>query len=130
MADGTIRLFNGTNFNSGNLEIYHDGIWGAICSQGFSGGGIACQQLGFIDEENYYCCSEFGRHNGTFWLHNVRCDGEEKKLIDCKFDSYNTTCSPNNVVGIRCRCKLDYFSNKLTFRKSIYFALIIRFYYY
>ncbi|RDD38528.1 Deleted in malignant brain tumors 1 protein [Trichoplax sp. H2] len=104
-AEGTLRLVNGTGFNSGNLEIYHDNVWGAICSRDFAdaSGLSVCQELGFINEENFYCCSEFGQHNGTFWLHNIRCNDEDKKLIDCKFDSYNTMCSPSQVVGLRCR---------------------------
>ena len=47
--EGNVRLVNGTVEKEGRLEICNNGIWGGICSSGFTpiDGYIACKQIGY-----------------------------------------------------------------------------------
>ena len=47
--EGSVRLVNGTVEKEGRLEICNNGIWGGICSYGFSesDGYVACKQMGY-----------------------------------------------------------------------------------
>lgn len=112
---------NGTN-SSGNLEIYHNNVWGAVCDLGFTSqaADVACRQLGFIGMQDYYCCSAFGFHYSTFWLHGLNCKGDESRLMNCNYLSIDSTCNYNNVAGVHCRGK--YLSNdiKLYTEKTTY----------
>ena len=48
VAPSYVRLRNG-NFSSGSVEIYHQGTWGRVCSEGWSRETalVACRELGF-----------------------------------------------------------------------------------
>ena len=55
--EGALRLQNNRtseeyNRISGNLEVFHDGAWGDVCSDGFGANEskVVCHQLGFYDE--------------------------------------------------------------------------------
>ncbi|RDD45646.1 Deleted in malignant brain tumors 1 protein [Trichoplax sp. H2] len=120
VAEGVLRLVNGTT-NSGNLEIYYNKEWKAVCDPGFmsQAAEVACKQLGFLGMKSYYCCSAFGISDNTFKLTDLNCNGDEARLIDCKSISLNSTCSPNNVAGVRCQddpCASNpcYFGNTCT----------------
>ena len=44
-----VRLTNGLNFNEGRVEVYHQGVWGPVCREGWSqsDSSVACRELGF-----------------------------------------------------------------------------------
>lgn len=44
-----LRLVDGNGYNTGRLEIFHDGIWGTVCDDGWSqvNSIVACRELGF-----------------------------------------------------------------------------------
>lgn len=47
-----VRLANGSaTFNEGRVEVYHQGVWGPICREGWSqsDSSVACRELGFND---------------------------------------------------------------------------------
>ena len=49
VAEGTIRLMNGTSASSGRVEIYNAGEWGTVCddSFGFDEAEFICRAMGF-----------------------------------------------------------------------------------
>ena len=47
-AEGALRLEGSEAPYEGRLEIYHNGVWGTICSHGFDNrdATVACRSLG------------------------------------------------------------------------------------
>ena len=69
---GLLRLVDGNRYNTGRLEIFHDGIWGTVCDDGWSqvNSIVACRELGFSTGS---FTTEFPWGRGQIWLDDVRC---------------------------------------------------------
>ena len=69
---------------------------------------MACRELGFYDVLDHRF-SSFDEANGTIWLRELQCNGDEKSLILCKHEKWKTdSCRyHSNDVGVRCKseCK-------------------------
>ena len=54
--EGDVRLVNGTVEMQGRLEVCTGGVWGTVCSDGFTlaAAYVACKQLGH-DDVNGMC---------------------------------------------------------------------------
>lgn len=84
------------------LEFFHNNEWRAVCDSGFTSaeGKVACRQLGFFGFKSEYCC---GSYFGKYWLNGLDCSGEESKLTQCRFTSYETTkCGFSDAVELTC----------------------------
>lgn len=62
VTDGAVRLISGPYQSStdpgssaGRLEIYHNGIWGTVCENGFdqTDADVVCRQLGYERADRY-----------------------------------------------------------------------------
>lgn len=44
-----VRLVDGNSFDSGRVEIYHNGQWGTVCDDGFgeNEARVICRMLGY-----------------------------------------------------------------------------------
>ncbi len=64
--EGDVRLVGG-NYHSGVLEVFHNGVWGGICDDGFDANdaNVICYQLGFDRTRYWYRIS---RPNNYFFL--------------------------------------------------------------
>ena len=49
LVSSYVRLANGSKFNEGRVEVYHQGVWGPVCLEGWSQSvsSVACRELGF-----------------------------------------------------------------------------------
>ena len=114
MNDGALRLYsNGYSSDRGNVEIYHDGMWGAICdySWDFRDALVACRQLGFGNASESRCCSSFSSNVKHVWLRYVHCSSNESSITQCPSSGWNDTgsCSRHSYAGVRCIGKMMIF---------------------
>ncbi|RDD36070.1 Scavenger receptor cysteine-rich domain superfamily protein [Trichoplax sp. H2] len=113
--EGDIRLTGGRNNSEGNVEIYHNGTWGAICDKYFDEEDaiVFCRQLGFATLVDIYCCSTFDRYqNATnqktiYWVDNLDCTGYETHINQCLFTQWqNDKCSGDHFKDLDFNCKI------------------------
>ncbi|XP_055959267.1 scavenger receptor cysteine-rich domain superfamily protein [Patella vulgata] len=108
----TVRLIGHQGPGDGRLEIRHNGIWKNVCGDGFDKkvGQVVCRQLGFLDpdrldEVDIYVNgnNSWIINNGSYWLDDVDCKGDETRLQDCNNLWFgDATCSSADVVGVKC----------------------------
>uniref|UniRef100_A0ABM5G0A1 Neurotrypsin n=1 Tax=Pogona vitticeps TaxID=103695 RepID=A0ABM5G0A1_9SAUR len=113
LAEGTIRLAGGYNPNEGRVEVYHNGGWGCVCDDGWTGATaqVACRQLGFSGPARLASKGEFASGQGFILLDDVACTGTELSLFDCPHSNWGQhDCSHEEDVGVHCSPD----SNKVT----------------
>ncbi|XP_072042250.1 hyalin-like isoform X2 [Amphiura filiformis] len=105
--DGDIRLVGGTSdtHSDGRLEIFHNGQWGSVCSDGWSDVDtlIACRHLGY---------NSVGLESGApapdgasgAWFSSPSCTGNEINLGECNVNYWAQTrqCNNGNYVALGC----------------------------
>ena len=102
-----IRLVGGSSYNEGRVEILYNGVWGTICSDGWSRDNaiVVCRSVGFSGANTFYVTSsQYGPGVGPIWLDNVMCDGSEQTLARCSHRGVNITnsCTHAKDVGVNC----------------------------
>ena len=85
-----MRLVNSNNNTGsqyeGRIEIFHNGTWGTICDHDWDlvDAKVACRMLGFSGALRAVDNAFYGRGNGSVWLDNVECTGNETSLLNCR----------------------------------------------
>ncbi|XP_066275078.1 uncharacterized protein [Branchiostoma lanceolatum] len=101
-----IRLVGGATEYEGRVEVRLDnGEWGTICDDDFdlTAANVVCRQLGYGKAESYGNSAEFGQGNGSIWLDDVRCAGDEESLLDCSSNGWGeNNCGHYEDVGVVC----------------------------
>ncbi|KAL4219778.1 hypothetical protein ACF0H5_020191 [Mactra antiquata] len=97
-----IRLVDGSGPYQGRVELRVKGIWGTICSDLFdiNDAEVLCRMLNlsatWYDDNAWY-----GRRNGPIFATNLRCNGYETHLNQCRYD-LSTNCTHWEDVSILC----------------------------
>uniref|UniRef100_A0A673AQN5 Neurotrypsin n=1 Tax=Sphaeramia orbicularis TaxID=375764 RepID=A0A673AQN5_9TELE len=104
-TDGVVRLVGGDSPWEGRVEILHNGDWGTVCDDHWTHqhAEVVCRQLGYssIHPQRH---GTFGEGVGLILLDDVRCEGSEPSLLDCRHGIWGRTdCSHSEDVGVRCR---------------------------
>ena len=60
-----------------------------VCDDDFTllNAHVVCKQLGYVGAESFTKESRFGRTSPEFAMDQVRCDGTEERLQDCRHDT-------------------------------------------
>lgn len=68
--EGYIRLAGGQEYSEGRVEIFHDGVWGTICDDGWdiNDAHVVCRQLRFPGAAEAPGSAAFGAGNKTTML--------------------------------------------------------------
>ncbi|XP_069137580.1 scavenger receptor cysteine-rich type 1 protein M130-like [Argopecten irradians] len=88
----------------GRVEVYHDGVWGSICSDGFDtrDAQVVCRMIGSparsVRVEHHYSVG-----TGRIWMDNLQCQGSETDLASCRFNGWGVhNCQHSQDVAVSC----------------------------
>ena len=100
-----IRLSNGRDYLEGLLEVYHDGVWGTVCDDGWDSAEITvvCRELSLGRAVTNVPLSHIKKGTGKLWLDDVFCVGTENSLMKCRHRPWGqSNCEHNEDVVLRC----------------------------
>ena len=109
--DTKLRLSNGvrtSNSYSGRVELLLDEDsdleWSTVCSKGWTmrEANVTCSQLGYDYARSADPGAYYGPGIGGIALMNVRCNGDEKNLLDCTGRAEFEDCDHSDDVGVSC----------------------------
>ena len=101
----------------GRVEIYHDGMWGTVCDDGWDqdDAEVVCRQLGYPGASGAFVFARFGQGTGPIWLDEVDCIGTETNLTQCRHNGFgNEDCSHFEDAGVRCALERKYSIGRCT----------------
>ncbi|XP_078670161.1 uncharacterized protein LOC144910683 isoform X26 [Branchiostoma floridae x Branchiostoma belcheri] len=106
-----IRLAEGTTPAQGRVEIrLGNGEWGTVCDDSFDmdDAHVVCRQLGYKFATSYEGSAYFGQGNGSIWLDDVECEGDEESLLDCSSSRWGQhNCGHSEDVGVVCAVQCE-----------------------
>ncbi|KAK3711285.1 hypothetical protein QZH41_015006 [Actinostola sp. cb2023] len=97
-----VRLVNGSDHLEGLLQIYHDGVWGTICDDGWDylEAKVLCKQLN-LGVQSSRPLTTIPKGFGRIWLDDMFCTGRENSLEECVHRPWGqTNCNHNEDVVI------------------------------
>lgn len=102
-----LRLVGGDSHCSGRLEVFHKGVWGSVCNDGWgeTQDQVVCKQLGCGPSLSSSAKTRrrFGPGVGQIWLDDVHCSGKEQSLEQCQHRFWGThNCNHREDVVVIC----------------------------
>ena len=100
-----VRLVNGHTKYEGRVEVYHNGIWGTVCDNGWNlrEAEVACTELGFGYAVAAISSALYGQGSGQIWLDDVDCAGTEESIRNCSHSQWGShNCSHENDASVDC----------------------------
>ncbi|KAI1886539.1 hypothetical protein AGOR_G00196810 [Albula goreensis] len=104
LPSSQLRLVGPSNC-SGRVEVWFLGSWGTVCDDSWDmrEAQVVCRQLGCGEALRVEGKATVGRGNGTIWLDEVNCTGDELHLWDCCRSPLNQSdCSHKEDAGVTC----------------------------
>jgi len=105
LTDNAVGLFGGGSPREGRLEIFHNGIWGTVCDDGFTDttARIICYSLGFGYTGWKTNVGIYGIGNGDIWMDEINCKGMEKHIDECSHRGWGVyNCTHNEDAAVSC----------------------------
>ncbi|CAE1178035.1 DMBT1 [Acanthosepion pharaonis] len=119
MHDSVIIQLVGSNDGSaGRVEIFYQEQWGTVCDDQWDNNDarVICRMLGFSDGTSTVGGS-YGPGNGSIWLDEVKCSGNEQSITECTSSPWGSTdCKHSEDAGVKCGITSATPSNPLSIR--------------
>jgi len=103
----TVRIVNGPTIYEGRVEIYHNGVWGTICDDGWdlNDAQVVCTELGLGTAIAAIHWAFYGRGSGPIWLDNLNCVGTELTIGNCSHRGWGIhSCGHYEDASVKCTC--------------------------
>uniref|UniRef100_A0A452HB75 SRCR domain-containing protein n=1 Tax=Gopherus agassizii TaxID=38772 RepID=A0A452HB75_9SAUR len=102
-----VRLVGNNTRCSGQVEIYYDGRWGAVCGLGWdlTDAKVLCRELG-CGSPRYvtHHCSKLSRSSAPVLLGQLECTGREASLTQCQAQAWEGRhCPHHRDTGVMCQ---------------------------
>ncbi|KAI4883679.1 hypothetical protein NFI96_001918 [Prochilodus magdalenae] len=101
----SIRLVGSGGDCAGRLEVFHSGSWGTVSDDlwGIEDAQVVCKQLQCGVALTAPVPAQFGPGTGPIWLNEVECEGNERSLLNCRFQLCGEDeCGHKKDVGVVC----------------------------
>ena len=106
VAEGSVRLVEGTTPLEGRVEIFLLGQWGTVCDYNWDivDAIVVCRQLGNLQAVEAPRYAAFGAGSGPSWYYSVHCTGTERNLTECSksISNFGRACSHLRDAGAVC----------------------------
>uniref|UniRef100_A0A3Q2ZBS5 Si:ch73-127m5.1 n=1 Tax=Hippocampus comes TaxID=109280 RepID=A0A3Q2ZBS5_HIPCM len=100
-----VRLVGDSSSNSGRVEVYLNGQWGAICDSHWSDrdASVICRQVGLSDIGTVLRHSQLASGSGLFHFERLGCRGDENSVSACGSRTFITgDCNHGNEAAVLC----------------------------
>ncbi|KAI4873075.1 hypothetical protein NFI96_026671, partial [Prochilodus magdalenae] len=104
-AHSSIRLVGSGGDCAGRLEVFHSGSWGTVSDDlwDIEDAQVVCKQLQCGVALTAPVPAQFGPGTGPIWLNEVECEGNERSLLNCRFQMCGEDeCGHKEDVGVVC----------------------------
>ena len=93
-----LKLVKESGIDIVNLRV--DGQLGTICADDFTlnEADVICRQLGYEYSNDVLNRQSFSQ----IVLFDFKCNGDESKISDCKFEEQQNRCNGGQAAGVRC----------------------------
>lgn len=97
----TVRLE--PNVTYGAVQIWNLEKYRLVCADGFDdvAAKVVCKSAGFKNGISV-CCSAFGRMKYEIAYNNVKCQGDESTILDCKYTTALKMCPSKKYASVAC----------------------------
>ena len=100
-----VRLVNGLSNYEGRVEVYHNGVWGTVCDDGWdwNNAQVVCNELDLGYAVSAIPNAFYGQGSGQIWLDGVNCVGTEKTIVECTHRGWGShNCNHSKDASVKC----------------------------
>ncbi|KAG7297381.1 hypothetical protein JYU34_019360 [Plutella xylostella] len=113
VGSASLRLVGGASANEGRVELYHHGVWGSICPDGWTlyEAIAVCHHLGLGFAQQALQTDAFG--HSRIVLSGVQCEGNETNLFQCGHRAYGNVVCTGDVEQQQQHCEHAHSSSEV-----------------